>query len=114
MSWDTDVLSPKPLRLRYDHPDGTTAPVLHERWCPGCNGIHQIAVEQPLRNGARWSFDGSCAAPTYFPSVNVNPGMPSQCHYFIRTDCIEFCVDSPQTLAGRTVDLPDTPSDWLT
>lgn len=87
---------------------------LHEHWCPGCERIHQIAVDQPFRNGARWTFDGNVEAPTFAPSIAVNPTAPaSRCHYFIRAGRIEFCGDSHHALAGQTVELPDIPNDVL-
>lgn len=99
------LLSPKLAERHY----GTL--VLHEHWCPGCRMIHQIAVEQPFRNGARWSFDGNAEAPTFHPSVNVGPGSPRQCHYFLSQGRIQFLGDCHHDLAGQTVDLPDLPAD---
>jgi Family of unknown function (DUF6527) len=103
----TSILSPKLIRREY----GTL--ILHEHWCPGCRAIHQIAVEQPFRNGARWTWDGDVASPTFSPSVNVEPGSPYQCHYFIRAGRLEFCGDSHHALAGQVVDLPDIPAKEL-
>ena len=85
----------------------------HEHWCPGCREIHQIAVEQPFRNGARWTYDGNAEAPTFSPSINVGPGTKLQCHYFIRSGRIEFCGDCHHDLKGQTVDLPDIPADEI-
>lgn len=90
--------------------------VLHEHWCPGCRMVHQIAVEQPFRNGARWSWNGNAEAPTFTPSIRIlgtrtGGGDFSICHYFIRAGRIEFCPDSRHSLAGQTVDLPDMPAD---
>ncbi len=110
----TEILSPKLVRRQYG--DLT----LHEHWCPGCNAMHQIAVETAFRNGARWTRDGNAAAPTFSPSVNhtlrfaPNSGRAAQVgHYFIRSGRIEFCGDSSHALAGQTVDLPDIPADEL-
>ena len=102
-----EVLSPKLIKRAY----GDFTP--YEHWCPGCQEIHQIAVDQPFRNGARWSFDGNAEKPTFSPSVNVGPGTKFQCHYFIRAGRIDFCADSHHALAGQTVDLPDIPADWM-
>jgi hypothetical protein len=101
------VLSPKLIRHNYG------GLVLHEHWCSGCEAMHQIAVEQPFRNGARWTWDGNADAPTFAPSINVGPGTPLQCHYFIRAGRIEYCGDSHHALASTTVDLPDIPADWI-
>lgn len=102
------VLSPKLVRRCYGN--GAT---LHEHWCPGCEAVHQIAVEQPFRNGARWSWDGDAVAPTFSPSINVGAGTKLQCHYFIRAGRIEFCGDSHHVLAGQTVPLPDMPAEEM-
>lgn len=103
----SENLSPKLMRIHYEGADGGLT--LHEHWCPGCNMLHQIAVDRPFRNGHRWSFNGNAERPTFSPSVNVWPGNPQQCHYFIRDGRIQFCADSKHALAGKTVDLPDIP-----
>lgn len=101
------ILSPKLILRSYG------ALRLHEHWCPGCENIHQIAVEQPFRNGARWTFDGNAEKPTFSPSINVGPSTKLQCHYFIREGRIEFCGDCHHALAGHTVELPNIPKEWL-
>lgn len=114
----TEILSPKLLRRSYHGQDGSVV-VRHEHWCPGCRWMHQIAVEQPFRNGHQWTFDGNAAAPTFIPSVHIRLGYgdparpPRVCHYFIRAGRIEFCSDSTHELAGQTVDLPDIAADEL-
>ena len=104
---DTEILSPRLLRRHYG------SLVLHEHWCPGCGGMHQIAVDTPFRNGARWSWDGNADRPTFGPSVFLDPGGSHPCHYFIRAGRIDFCQDSHHALAGKSVELPDIPKDWL-
>ena len=104
---EREILSPKLIRQEY----GTL--ILHEHWCPGCESMHQIAVETPFRNGARWSWDGNVFSPTFSPSINCGPGTPCCCHYFIKAGKIEFCGDSHHELRGQTVDLPDIPEYWL-
>lgn len=112
------LLSPKLVVVSYEGQDGSVR-VLHEHFCPGCRWMHQIAVDQPFPNGARWSFDGNADAPTFAPSVHIrlgfgDPGKPPRvCHYFIRAGRIEFCGDSTHGLAGQTVDLPDIPAEHL-
>lgn len=108
------VLSSKLIRVRYTGSGGDR--VLHEHWCPGCRMMHQIAVEQPFRNGARWTWDGNAAAPTFSPSIHIrlgrsNGGADRVCHYFIRGGRIEFCGDSTHALSGQAVDLPDIPPE---
>jgi hypothetical protein len=113
------LLSPKLVRREYPAQDGTVGLILHEHWCPGCNGMHQIAVDTPFRNGARWTWDGNAAAPTFSPSINITvdysrTGRPPKCcHYFIRSGRIEFCGDSTHLMAGQTADLPDIPTEEL-
>lgn len=87
-------------------------------WCPGCNTMHYIAVDKPLANGARWTFDGNLDAPTFGPSVRVtipdaDEDMVACCHYFIRGGEIQFCSDSTHSLAGKTVPLPEFPQSEI-
>jgi len=103
------VLSSKLITRKY----GDDGPTFHEHWCPGCEQTHVIAVVQPFRNGARWTFDGNAEAPTFSPSINIGPGTPLQCHYFIRAGQIDFCGDSRHALAGKIVPMPDIPERCL-
>lgn len=85
-------------------------------WCPGCKTMHYIAVDRPLSNGARWSFDGNIEHPTFSPSVRIRipdwNGKPeSCCHYFLRGGKLQFCADSTHELAGKTVPLPEFPEN---
>lgn len=116
----TELLSPKLLRRSYAIlPGGAGAMrVLHEHWCPGCEQMHQVAVDTPFRNGARWTWNGDPLRPTFSPSVKHTwafskvAGKPDQvCHYFIRDGRIEYCPDSHHALSGQTIDLPDIPAD---
>lgn len=126
------LISPKILRVEgHGH-------VRHRHWCPGCNETHDIAVETPFPNGARWSWDGNAESPTFSPSVlhrvgHFAPGHGGKdcwctyeqrfgrkapfrcgiCHYFIRAGRIEFCGDSTHALSGQTVELPDLPPEAL-
>lgn len=74
-------------------------------FCPGCDEMHAIWVNEPHPGGARWSFDGNVDAPTFSPSVNI----VGQCHYFVRAGRIEYCGDSKHHLAGQSVPLPAIP-----
>lgn len=103
-----EVLSRKLVRQNYGEL------VCYEHWCPGCEVMHPIASDGTrFRNGASWTFNGNAERPTFSPSVNVGPGTPLQCHYFIREGQIQFCGDSQHALKGQTVNLPDIPDDWL-
>jgi hypothetical protein len=89
-------------------------------WCPGCRGMHQIAIDAPNSSGAKWTWDGNIEAPTFAPSVHVKvntPDMPeyqpqacsSVCHYFLRAGEIEFLPDCTHALKGQRVPLPALP-----
>lgn len=87
-------------------------------WCPGCAEAHYIAVEKPLGNGAKWTFNGDPERPTFSPSLLIRTGSavdpdfidepddPTVCHSFIRDGQWQFCADSKHALAGKTVPLP--------
>jgi hypothetical protein len=91
-------------------------------WCPACESFHMIAVEEPLENGARWTFDGKLDAPTFSPSVNIaftgldratKQVVPKgRCHYFLRAGQLQFCGDCSHALAGQTVPLPEIPKPY--
>ena len=87
-------------------------------WCPGCDSVHAVWVSSPRNN---WTFDGNVEMPTFNPSILVTyngagadqPGEPpSRCHSFVKGGRIEFLTDCTHALAGKTVDLPDFPSDF--
>jgi hypothetical protein len=85
-------------------------------WCPACKTLHEIAVDTPFSNGARWSFNGDLDAPSFTPSVNLSIGPfedqhSVRCHYFITAGKISFCGDCTHGLAGQTVDLPELDND---
>lgn len=85
-------------------------------WCPGCEGMHAIAVEKPFDNGAKWTFNGDHDKPTFNPSVKIDfrvCGEQRVCHYFIREGVIEFCGDSTHALKGQHVPLPLIPEREL-
>ncbi len=93
-------------------------------WCPACEAMHMIAVEEPFDNGARWTFDGNLDAPTFSPSVNIAfkgwdrankcEAVKGRCHYFLRAGVIEFCGDCSHKMAGQTVQLPPIPTHLQT
>lgn len=89
-------------------------------WCPGCDSYHQVAVEAPFDNGARWGWKRSLEAPTFTPSILVTyPANPNaedefkewrterRCHSFVTDGNIQFLGDCTHGLAGQTVPLPD-------
>lgn len=93
--------------------DGDEKPLGWIIFCPACRMGHMFYVDQPNpRNGARWTFDGNQASPTFSPSMlaRYHSG-PQQklviCHSFVRAGRIEFLGDCTHELRGQTVDLPD-------
>lgn len=91
-------------------------------WCPGCKQVHSICIARGASSmGPIWTFDGNYERPTFAPSIlcfteysDTDEKLPegqrrTLCHYFIRDGMIEFCTDSPHSLAGQTVELPEWP-----
>lgn len=83
-------------------------------WCPGCEAMHIINTDISDRpQFAAWEFDGNYDAPTFSPSIHVNPGrvVPHMhvCHSFVRGGRIEFLGDCTHALAGQTVELQKHP-----
>ena len=88
---------------------------VHYYWCPGCDGLHGIAIRpDTFDNGAGWIFSGTLERPTYSPSQLTKYGGDSSrvCHTFIRDGMIEFLSDCTHALVGKTVPLPPLP-DWM-
>jgi hypothetical protein len=88
--------------------------------------MHSIAVDKPLHNGARWSFNGDVNKPTFSPSIHIKtgryadpdfddseePDLSKICHYFLQDGELRYCGDSTHALAGKNVPLPELPP-WL-
>lgn len=75
--------------------------------CPGCNHSHAFKVAGP---GAKWSFNGSLARPTFAPSLLCTSDFGESrerrvCHSFVRDGQIQFLGDCTHKLAGKTVPL---------
>ena len=88
--------------------------------CPGCGSLHQIAIDAPFSNCARWGWNANLDAPTFTPSILVTyPANPNatdefaewrterRCHSFVTDGRIQFLADCTHQLAGQTVDIPD-------
>lgn len=84
-------------------------------WCPGCDSLHAVAIDEPYPNGARWKFNGDYLNPTLTPSVLVTqPGHLKdgrRCHLFLKNGVIQFLGDCTHELKGTYADLPPLP-DW--
>lgn len=100
-------------------------------WCPGCNEAHVL--------NSRWTFTGTEECPTFAPSVLVTTGhftsgfkagdecwctyakehpgeqfyLCSRCHSYVRDGQIQFLGDSSHALSGKTVPLPDWPTETI-
>ncbi len=90
-------------------------------WCPGCDGAHQITVEDvPNRQGPIWGYNGNPDAPTFTPSILVqyngtDAGQnradgrlapPAICHSFVTNGHIQFLGDCTHALAARPSKCP--------
>lgn len=85
-------------------------------WCPGCKRPHVYQVP-------RWDFNGDLDRPTFSPSLLVftpewtdpetgeKHARETQCHLFLTDGQLSFCGNSPHELAGKTVPLPEWPSE---
>lgn len=87
-------------------------------WCPACNTVHEIAVDEPFSNGAKWSFDGNELFPTFNPSINKRWGRYADpscrvkggvCHYYLHKGVIQYLSDCTHGMAGQSMDLPHLP-----
>lgn len=101
----------------------------YSHWCPACKETHPFAVDVPLRNGARWSFNGNFETPSFHPSMNISvgpfpDGRIERCHYFLKAGAelngvmpevdasrsyIQFLGDCTHELKGQVVPLPELP-----
>ena len=102
-------------RTGYHFPVGNST---YAHWCPGCASMHDFAVEQPFRNGAKWTFDGNVEKPTFGPSMNIHIGPDEEgktdvCHYFLKDGKVQFLGDCTHALKNQTVDLPEVPAEAL-
>lgn len=76
--------------------------------CPGCERVHGISVAL-----GRWTWNGSFDAPTVQPSILAEwyegpERGERRCHSYITDGQIQFLSDCTHSLAGQTVDLPET------
>jgi hypothetical protein len=84
--------------------------VQYRFWCPGCEEIHTYRVG--AKDRPTWTFDGNMEKPTFTPSL-LYPSKPVRCHLFVTNGQIIYCADSQHKLAGKTVDLPDIPEEFI-
>ena len=84
-------------------------------FCPGCQEPHSIRT----KGQTVWGVSGEMDYLTFTPSLLVHMPDPDnprvdlkRCHSYIREGLIQFLSDCSHGLKGRTIDIPDWPSDW--
>lgn len=96
--------------------------------CPGCDEAHVISIAP-----GRWTWNGNCGAPTFFPSILARSGHYAGgwskeacwctynaehaddpagftcgiCHSYVTDGKIQFLTDSTHALSGQTVEIPN-------
>ena len=100
-------------------------------WCPGCDSLHSVCIEDPIGNHPAWVFNQNLDAPTFHPSLLVTRGHYVsgtlqkgcskcaedragclRCHSFIVDGQWKFLDDCSHRLAGQTVPIPELPAPW--
>lgn len=83
--------------------------------CPGCNMLHPYRVKGEAQ-GPKWQWNNNVVAPTFTPSLLVNPSDPqTRCHLFLTDGKIQFLGDCFHDLKNQTVDMVDIPEPeiWI-
>ena len=78
----------------------------YAHYCPGCDGMHVFAVDEPFPNGARWTFNGNLEKPTFSPSMNIGNDW---CHYNLTDGELRYTTCRGHNLGGQTLPLPELP-----
>ena len=100
-------------------------------WCPGCEKLHSVCIEDSTGRHPVWAFNQNFDAPTFTPSLLVtyghyvsgtlekgcdkcaeHPRGCGRCHSFIVDGKWQFLDDCSHHLAGKTVPLPQLPAPW--
>jgi hypothetical protein len=81
----------------------------YAHYCPGCELMHAFAVDVPLGNGARWTFNGDLEKPTFNPSMNIGSDW---CHYNLVNGELRFSTCNGHKLGGTTMLLPELPPEY--
>lgn len=93
-------------------------------FCPGCKCDHGFrTADHPEPPGLdpesqknfrdhKWKWNGNPQCPTIEPSLHIHftnskGERQTSCHCVVTNGKISFCIDSPHSLSGQTVDLPD-------
>ena len=86
-------------------------------YCPGCEDAHQISIDHPNNNQAKWGWNGDVEKPTFTPSILVGPRHTNagfkdiRCHSFIRDGVWDFLGDCTHDLKGQQVPLQPIPRE---
>ena len=80
-------------------------------WCPGCDMLHSITVEEPNEKGSKWAWNGDMDNLTVSPSILVTSN-GRRCHSFIVEGVWEFRNDCTHALANQKVPMVDLPQ-WV-
>jgi hypothetical protein len=82
-------------------------------WCPGCDCVHSITVNNGPGDSNHWGWNGSYDTPTFTPSILYNVGGANRsrpiCHSYVTDGRMQMLADCTHALAGQTVDLPEFP-----
>jgi len=83
--------------------------------CPACGYGHLFRTVPGKQGQDVWSFNGDRDKPTFSPSMlvhartHVTEPRAILCHSFVREGRIEFLNDCSHAMAGKTVELPESP-----
>lgn len=97
-------------RFESENGDGSKNGVVFVFWCPGCEERHTFTTERDRK--PVWVFDGNMEHPTFSPSL-LYPDKTPCCHLYLKAGKLEFLSDCGHSLAGKTVDLPEIPTDMV-
>ena len=89
-------------------------------YCPACDDLHSVAIDEPYKNGSRWDFDGNVEKPSLSPSVKVtvcrthDPDFENKiCHYFLKNGRFEYLSDCTHKLAGMRIPMVEIPEKFI-
>lgn len=85
-------------------------------YCPACDDVHSVAIDEPYKTASRWHFDGNVEMPSLSPSVKVTKpiGDDSEvCHYFLKNGRFEYLLDCTHKLAGMRIPVVEIPEKFI-
>lgn len=76
-------------------------------YCPACDEVHSLPDS--------WSFNGDVNKPTFTPSFKHSGYCEDKvihiCHYILTDGIINYCGDCTHSMAGKSIPLPELPSE---